>query len=177
MQWHRWSILITHVKRANGCRTNLADEKSWCHWFPEKLNIMVGEDFTGVLTIAEESTAWPMVSRPVYLGGLGFSMKWNMAGWTTPCLHWKRPVHRRYYHDNAHFWRRLYAYSENFVLPVFSWWKSTRQTCLLDKMPGDTWHKIWQIARLLWLIKWRLQGQKTQFMGKEFTRANMNNWG
>ncbi|MGZ8258898.1 MAG: 1,4-alpha-glucan branching protein GlgB, partial [Methylotenera sp.] len=135
--------------------------------FLKQLNIMVGEDFTGVLTIAEESTAWPMVSRPVYLGGLGFSMKWNM-GWMNDTLAYieNDPVHRRYYHDMLTF-GQLYAYSENFVLPFSHDEVVHGKHSLLDKMPGDTWQKFANL-RLLMTYQMTAPGKKLNFMGNEF---------
>lgn len=135
--------------------------------FLKQLNIMVGEDFSGVLTIAEESTAWPMVSRPVYLGGLGFSMKWNM-GWMNDTLSYieNDPVHRRYYHDKLTF-GQLYAYSENFVLPFSHDEVVHGKKSLLDKMPGDAWQKFANL-RLLTTYQMTTPGKKLNFMGNEF---------
>jgi len=135
--------------------------------FLKQLNVMVGEDFTGVLTIAEESTAWPMVSRPVYLGGLGFSMKWNM-GWMNDTLAYieNDPVHRRYYHDMLTF-GQLYAYSENFVLPFSHDEVVHGKHSLLDKMPGDSWQKFANL-RLLMTYQMTAPGKKLNFMGNEF---------
>lgn len=135
--------------------------------FLKQLNLMVGEDFAGVLTIAEESTAWPMVSRPVYLGGLGFSMKWNM-GWMNDTLAYfeNDPVQRRYHHDKLTF-GQLYAYSENFVLPFSHDEVVHGKHSLLDKMPGDTWQKFANL-RLLLTYQMTAPGKKLNFMGNEF---------
>lgn len=135
--------------------------------FLKQLNLMVGEDFPGVLTIAEESTAWPMVSRPVYLGGLGFSMKWNM-GWMNDTLSYMEndPVHRRYHHEKLTF-GQLYAYSENFVLPFSHDEVVHGKKSLLDKMPGDTWQKFANL-RLLATYQMTAPGKKLNFMGNEF---------
>ncbi len=135
--------------------------------FIKQLNIMVHEDFPGALTIAEESTAWPMISRPVYLGGLGFSMKWNM-GWMNDTLNYMQndPVHRRYHHNKLTF-GQLYAYSENFVLPFSHDEVVHGKRSMLDKMPGDTWQKFANL-RLLLTYQLTTPGKKLNFMGNEF---------
>ena len=138
--------------------------------FLKQLNMMVGEDFKGALTIAEESTAWPMVSRPVYLGGLGFSMKWNM-GWMNDTLAYmqENPVHRRYHHDKLTF-GQLYAYTENFVLPFSHDEVVHGKRSLLDKMPGDAWQKFANL-RLLTTYQMTAPGKKLNFMGNEFAQG------
>ncbi len=138
--------------------------------FFKQLNIMVGQHFAGVLTIAEESTAWPGVSRPVYLGGLGFSMKWNM-GWMNDNLAYieNDPIHRKYHHDKLTF-GQLYAYSENFVLP-FSHDEVVHGKCsLLDKMPGDAWQKFANL-RLLFTLQMTSPGKKLNFMGNDIAQG------
>lgn len=134
--------------------------------FLKQLNVMVHDEFPGALTIAEESTAWPMISRPVYLGGLGFSMKWNM-GWMNDNLAYieNDSVHRRYHHDKLTF-GQLYAYSENFVLPFSHDEVVHGKKSLLDKMPGDTWQKFANL-RLLLSYQMTSPGKKLNFMGNE----------
>lgn len=134
--------------------------------FFKQLNIMVGEDFPGVLTIAEESTAYPGVSTPVYAGGLGFSMKWNM-GWMNDTLAYieEDPVNRKYHHDKLTF-GQLYAYSENFVLPFSHDEVVHGKQSLLNKMPGDTWQKFANL-RLLYCLQITSPGKKLNFMGNE----------
>jgi 1,4-alpha-glucan branching enzyme len=135
--------------------------------FIKELNMVVHEEFPGALTIAEESTAWPMISRPVYLGGLGFSMKWNM-GWMNDTLAYMKqdPVHRRYHHNQLTF-GQLYAYSENFVLPFSHDEVVHGKRSLLDKMPGDSWQKFANL-RLLLTYQMTYPGKKLNFMGNEF---------
>lgn len=141
--------------------------------FIKQLNVMVGEDFPGVFTIAEESTAWPAVSRPVHTGGLGFSMKWNM-GWMNDTLAYieEDPVYRKYHHDKLTF-GQLYAYSENFVLPFSHDEVVHEKQSLLEKMPGDDWQKF---ANLRLLISYQMTspGKKLNFMGNEF--AQVGEW-
>ncbi|HSH72901.1 MAG TPA: 1,4-alpha-glucan branching protein GlgB [Methylophilaceae bacterium] len=135
--------------------------------FFKQLNIMVHEDFPGALTIAEESTSWPMISRPVYLGGLGFSMKWNM-GWMNDTLSYieNDPIYRRYNHNKLTF-GQVYAYTENFVLPFSHDEVVHGKHSLLDKMPGDTWQKFANL-RLLFTYQMTNTGKKLNFMGNEF---------
>jgi 1,4-alpha-glucan branching enzyme len=138
--------------------------------FLRALNEMVHREFPGALTLAEESTAWPMVSRPTYVGGLGFSMKWNM-GWMNDTLAYLRqdPVHRRYHHDALTF-GQLYAYSENFVLPLSHDEVVHGKGSLLDRMPGDAWQKFANL-RLLLAYQTTAPGKKLGFMGNEFAHG------
>ena len=138
--------------------------------FLRALNIMVHEDFPGALTCAEESTAWPMVSRPVYLGGLGFSMKWNM-GWMNDTLVYMAndPVHRRYHHNQLTF-SQVYAYTENFILPFSHDEVVHGKLSLLDKMPGDVWQKFANL-RLLFTYQMTCPGKKINFMGNELAQG------
>jgi len=135
--------------------------------FLRELNIMVHDVFPGALTLAEESTAWPAVSRPTYLGGLGFSMKWNM-GWMNDTLSFMRhdPVHRRY-HLNQLTFSQLYAYTENFMLPFSHDEVVHGKGSLLSKMPGDAWQKFANL-RLLLAYQAASPGKKFNFMGNEF---------
>ncbi|MDP2879169.1 MAG: 1,4-alpha-glucan branching protein GlgB [Sulfuricella sp.] len=138
--------------------------------FLRQLNIMVHDEFPGALTFAEESTSWPMVSRPVYLGGLGFSMKWNM-GWMNDTLTYMQndPVHRRYHHNELTF-GQLYAYTENFVLPFSHDEVVHGKRSLLDKMPGDGWQKFANL-RLLLTYQMTYPGKKLNFMGNEMAQG------
>ena len=138
--------------------------------FLRELNVMVHEEFPGALTMAEESTAWPGVSRPVYLGGLGFSIKWNM-GWMNDTLGYfqHEPVHRRYHHNELTF-GQLYAYTENFVMPFSHDEVVHGKGSLLSKMPGDAWQKFANL-RLLLTYQMTSPGKKLNFMGNEIAQG------
>jgi len=135
--------------------------------FLRTFNQAVYRQHPGVQTIAEESTSWPMVSRPVYVGGLGFGFKWDM-GWMHDTLAYLAtdPIHRRYQHNKLTF-RGLYAFSENFVLPLSHDEVVYGKRSLLEKMPGDDWQKF-ATLRLLYAYMWAQPGKKLLFMGGEF---------
>ncbi|MGL4594893.1 MAG: 1,4-alpha-glucan branching protein GlgB [Thermoguttaceae bacterium] len=139
--------------------------------FLKILNEQIGIQYPNVLTIAEESTAWPGVSRPTYCGGLGFSMKWNM-GWMNDTLRYMRhdPVHRKFHHDELTF-SLIYAFHENFVLPLSHDEVVHGKGSILDQMPGDLWQKFAN-ARLLYSFMWTHPGKKLTFMGDEFGQWN-----
>ena len=134
--------------------------------FLRRFNEEVYRNYPGVQTIAEESTAWPMVSRPTYVGGLGFGLKWDM-GWMHDTLEYmsRDSIFRKYHHNSLTF-RMLYAFTENFILPLSHdevvHWKSS----LLSKMPGDDWQKFANL-RLLLGYMYAQPGKKLLFMGGE----------
>ncbi|MHB8321884.1 MAG: 1,4-alpha-glucan branching protein GlgB [Acidithiobacillus sp.] len=135
--------------------------------FLREMNVVLNERHPGILTIAEESTSWPMVSRPTYVGGLGFSMKWNM-GWMNDTLAYleQDPVYRRF-HQNDLTFSQLYAYSAKFVLPLSHDEVVHGKRSLLDKMPGDAWQRFANL-RLLFSYQFAHPGKKLNFMGNEF---------
>ena len=138
--------------------------------FLRHLNSVTHDQFPGSLTMAEESTAWPQVSRPTWLGGLGFSMKWNM-GWMHDTLAYfsKDPVFRHYHHHQLTF-GLLYAFTENFVLPFSHDEVVHGKGSLLDKMAGDAWQRFASL-RLLYSYMYTYPGKKLLFMGNEFAHG------
>ena len=137
--------------------------------FLRLLNESAYRDHPGVQVIAEESTAWPMVSRPTYLGGLGFGMKWNM-GWMHDMLSYMHedPIHRRWHHGELTF-SLAYAFNENFMLPLSHDEVVHGKGSLIDKMPGDPWRQFANL-RLLYGQMWAHPGKKLLFMGCEFAQ-------
>jgi 1,4-alpha-glucan branching enzyme len=137
--------------------------------FVKRFNETLHQLHPGILTIAEESTAWTGVSRPTYLGGLGFSLKWNM-GWMNDTLRYfsKDPVHRKYEHGSLTF-SLIYAFTENFMLPLSHDEVVHGKSSLLGKMPGDLWQKFANV-RLLLAYMWGHPGKKLLFMGGEIAQ-------
>ncbi|MBC8067495.1 MAG: 1,4-alpha-glucan branching protein GlgB [Deltaproteobacteria bacterium] len=141
--------------------------------FLRRLNEAVFRSFPGVQTFAEESTSWPMVSRPTSLGGLGFGLKWDM-GWMHDTLRYmaRDPIHRAWHQHELTF-RMVYAYGENFVLPLSHDEVVHGKGSLLGKMPGDRWQRFANL-RLLYGYMWGQPGKKLLFMGGEF--AQQREW-
>jgi 1,4-alpha-glucan branching enzyme len=139
--------------------------------FLRKFNHLVHTEHPGVITVAEESTAWPLVTRPPYLGGLGFSFKWNM-GWMHDTLSYfaRDPVHRKY-HQNDLTFAMLYHHHENFILPLSHDEVVHGKRSLLGRMPGDDWRRFANL-RLLLGYQWLFPGKKLLFMGGEFGQSH-----
>ena len=139
--------------------------------FIRRMNQEVYQHYPAIQTIAEESTSWPMVSRPNYLGGLGFGLKWDM-GWMHDTLEYmsRDPVHRRYHHNKLTF-RMIYAFHENFVLPLSHDEVVYGKGSLLGKMPGDRWQKFANL-RALYGYMYAQPGKKMLFMGGEFGQTS-----
>src|SRR4029077_6818793 len=139
--------------------------------FLREVNTVVHADQPGVISAAEESTSWPGVSRPLYLGGLGFGFKWNM-GWMHDTLGYfaNDPVYRQYHHHVLTF-SMIYAYSENFVLPLSHDEVVHGKGSLLGKMPGDRWQQLANL-RALYAYQWAHPGKKLLFMGGELAQES-----
>jgi 1,4-alpha-glucan branching enzyme len=138
--------------------------------FLKHMNSVLHKEHPGCLVTAEESTSYPMVSRPAHMGGLGFSMKWNM-GWMHDILHYMQEdsIHRRYHHDSLTF-GLLYAFTENFVLPFSHDEVVHGKRSILNKMPGDEWQRFANL-RLLYTFMFTYPGKKLLFMGLEFAQG------
>src|SRR6266702_407116 len=134
--------------------------------FLQEMNATVYKHHPGVMTVAEESTAWPGVTRPTYLHGLGFGFKWNM-GWMNDTLAYvgKEPIHRQWHHHQMTF-SLVYAWSENYILPISHDEVVHGKGSLVGKMPGDMWQKLAN-ARALLAFMWAHPGKQLIFMGSE----------
>ncbi len=150
------------IPNEHGGNENLAAVR-----FLKELNEQIYAQHPGVSMVAEESTSWPGVSRPVYLGGLGFGFKWDM-GWMHDTLEYfsKEPIHRRYHHRDLTF-GLMYAWFENFILSLSHDEVVYGKRSLIDKMPGDRWQKFANL-RALFGYMWARSGKKLLFMGGEF---------
>jgi 1,4-alpha-glucan branching enzyme len=153
------------VPNAHGGRENLEAVH-----FLQQLNAVVSERVPGAMMIAEESTAWPGVTRPVHTGGLGFSYKWNM-GWMHDSLQYieRDPMHRRWHHDELSF-SMVYAYSERYMLPLSHDEVVHGKGALIGKMPGDDWQRFANL-RAYFGFMWAHPGKKLLFMGCEFAQG------
>ncbi|MBB3964712.1 1,4-alpha-glucan branching protein GlgB [Rhizobium metallidurans] len=141
--------------------------------FLQNMNTRIYAEHPGVMTIAEESTSWPKVSQPVHEGGLGFGFKWNMGFMHDTLSYMSRePVHRKHHHNELTF-GLLYAYSENFVLPLSHDEVVHGKGSLIAKMPGDDWQKFANL-RAYYALMWGYPGKKLLFMGQEF--AQWSEW-
>ncbi len=137
--------------------------------FIKEMNATVYKRVPGVVTIAEESTSWPGVTQPTHLGGLGFGLKWNM-GWMNDALRYlsQEPIYRQYHHDKLTF-ALMYAWSENFVLPISHDEVVHGKGSLLRKIPGDRWQQLATVRAFL-AYMWAHPGKQLLFMGQEFAQ-------
>ena len=144
--------------------------------FLRTFNEAIGQECPGCVTVAEESSAWPGVTRDTTSGGLGFGLKWNM-GWMNDTLEYfeREPVHRKYHHDLLTF-GPMYAFDENFMLPLSHDEVVHLKKSLYSKMPGDDWQKFANL-RLLLTYQWTYPGKQLLFMGGEFAQVNEWNCG
>jgi 1,4-alpha-glucan branching enzyme len=154
------------VPNRYGGRENLE-----AHGFLRQLNEAIYHEYPDVHTFAEESTAWPMVSRPLHLGGLGFGYKWDM-GWMHDTLQYmeREPVHRSHHHGELTF-RMVYAFTENFALPLSHDEVVHGKGSLVNKMPGDDWQKFANL-RLLYAYMFAQPGKKLLFRGAELAQRH-----
>jgi 1,4-alpha-glucan branching enzyme len=137
----------------------------------QEVNAAIYKRFPDTQTIAEESTAWPSVSRPTYVGGLGFGMKWDMGFMHDTLQYFSHdPIHRKYHHNELTF-RAIYAFHENFVLPLSHDEVVHGKGSLLGRMPGDEWQRFANL-RLLYSYMWAQPGKKLLFMGGEFGQVS-----
>ncbi|MBN7805601.1 1,4-alpha-glucan branching protein GlgB [Agrobacterium rosae] len=156
------------VPNEYGGRENLESVR-----FLQQMNTLIYGNHPGVMTIAEESTSWPKVSQPVHEGGLGFGFKWNMGFMHDTLSYFQRePVHRKFHHQELSF-GLLYAFSENFVLPISHDEVVHGKGSMIAKMPGDDWQKFANL-RAYYAFMWGYPGKKLLFMGQEF--AQWSEW-
>jgi 1,4-alpha-glucan branching enzyme len=139
--------------------------------FLQQMNEAVFAEYPDTTTFAEESTAWPMVTQPTHLGGLGFGFKWDM-GWMNDTLRYfqRDPIHRSWHHHDLTF-RSIYAFSENYVLPLSHDEVVHGKGSLVGKMPGDRWQQLANL-RLLYAWQWAQPGKKLLFMGGELAQSH-----
>ncbi len=154
------------VPNVHGGRENLEAVS-----FLQEMNATVYKRVPGVITIAEESTSWPGVTRATHLGGLGFGFKWNM-GWMHDTLDYlsKEPIYRQYHHNDMTF-SMMYAYSENFVLPISHDEVVHGKGSMLNKIPGDRWQQM-ATLRAAYAFMWAHPGKQLLFMGQEFAQGH-----
>ena len=170
MRSPRCSTATIRARPANGFPTTQGGRENWeAVEFLRAMNRAVYGAHPGIFTVAEESTSWPGVSQPVHEGGLGFGFKWNMGFMHDTLQYMARdPVHRAHHHDEITF-GLLYAFSENFVLPLSHDEVVHGKGSLLTKMSGDDWQKFANL-RAYYAFMWGYPGKKLLFMGQEFAQ-------